>query len=37
VLLRVATGKARGTHPLLWIVAGLFAVYFAIGPIQAAL
>ncbi|MGH3762763.1 NCS2 family permease [Actinophytocola sp.] len=37
VLLRAATGKARGTHPLLWIVAALFVVYFAIGPIQAAL
>ncbi len=37
VLLRVATGKARGTHPLLWIVAILFAVYFVVGPIQTAL
>lgn len=36
VLLRVATGRARGTHPLMWIVAALFVVYFAIGPIQAA-
>jgi AGZA family xanthine/uracil permease-like MFS transporter len=37
VLLRVATGKGRGIHPLLWIVAALFVVYFVIGPIQAAL
>ncbi len=37
VLLRAATGKARGTHPLLWVVAALFVVYFAIGPIQGAL
>jgi adenine/guanine/hypoxanthine permease len=37
VLLRVATRKARGIHPLLWIVALLFVVYFVIGPIQAAL
>jgi adenine/guanine/hypoxanthine permease len=37
VLLRAVTGKARGTHPLLWIVAALFVVYFAIGPIQDAL
>lgn len=36
VLLRIATGKARGVHPLMWVVAALFAVYFAIGPIQAA-
>ncbi|MPZ80130.1 MAG: NCS2 family permease [Actinophytocola sp.] len=37
VLLRTATGRARGIHPLMWVVAALFAVYFAIGPIQAAL
>jgi AGZA family xanthine/uracil permease-like MFS transporter len=37
VLLRIATGKGRGIHPLLWIVALLFVVYFVIGPIQAAL
>jgi AGZA family xanthine/uracil permease-like MFS transporter len=37
VLLRAATGKARGVHPLLWIVAALFVVYFAIGPIRAAI
>jgi adenine/guanine/hypoxanthine permease len=37
VLLRVATRKARGIHPLLWVVALLFVVYFVIGPIQAAL
>jgi adenine/guanine/hypoxanthine permease len=37
VLLRAVTGKARGTHPLMWIVAALFVVYFAIGPIQDAL
>jgi AGZA family xanthine/uracil permease-like MFS transporter len=37
VLLRTATGKARGIHPLMWVVAAAFAVYFAIGPIRAAL
>jgi AGZA family xanthine/uracil permease-like MFS transporter len=37
VLLRVFTGRARGIHPLMWIVAAAFLVYFAIGPIQAAL
>jgi adenine/guanine/hypoxanthine permease len=36
VLLRAATGRARGIHPLLWVVAALFVVYFAIGPIRAA-
>ncbi|MFL6143136.1 MAG: NCS2 family permease [Labedaea sp.] len=37
VLLRSCTGRARGIHPLMWVVAAAFAVYFAIGPIQAAL
>ena len=37
VLLRSVTGKARGIHPLMWVVAVAFVVYFAIGPIQAAL
>jgi adenine/guanine/hypoxanthine permease len=32
--LRLATGRARGVHPLLWVVAVLFVVYFAIGPIK---
>jgi AGZA family xanthine/uracil permease-like MFS transporter len=36
-VLRLATGKARGVHPLLWVVAALFVVYFAIGPITDAL
>jgi AGZA family xanthine/uracil permease-like MFS transporter len=37
VLLRTATGKARGIHPLMWIVAAAFIVYFALGPIQDAI
>jgi AGZA family xanthine/uracil permease-like MFS transporter len=37
VLLRTATGKARGIHPLMWVVAAAFVVYFAIGPIRDAL
>ncbi len=32
-----ATGRVRGIHPLMWIVAVAFVVYFAMGPIQAAL
>jgi AGZA family xanthine/uracil permease-like MFS transporter len=31
VLLHLVTGRARGIHPLMWIVAVLFAVYFSIG------
>ncbi len=33
VFLKVVRGKARELHPLLWGVAGLFVVYFAIDPI----
>jgi adenine/guanine/hypoxanthine permease len=35
-LLRLATGKAREVHPLMWVVAAAFVAYFAVGPIQAA-
>ena len=37
VLLKALTGKVRGIHPLMWIVAGAFVVYFSLGPIQALL
>jgi adenine/guanine/hypoxanthine permease len=37
VLLRVATGRVREVHPLMWVVAVAFVGYFAVGPIQAAL
>ena len=33
VLLKVVKGKAAVIHPLMWVVAGLFVVYFAIEPI----
>ena len=33
-VIRLAQGRIREVHPLLWIVAALFIVYFAIGPIQ---
>lgn len=32
-LLSAVTGKASQVRPLMWIVAALFVVYFAIGPI----
>ncbi|GAA3512948.1 NCS2 family permease [Actinocatenispora rupis] len=35
VVLQVAIGKIRQIHWLLWIVAALFAVYFAINPIES--
>jgi AGZA family xanthine/uracil permease-like MFS transporter len=34
VLIKVVVGKAREVHPLMWIVAALFVVYFAYTPIS---
>jgi AGZA family xanthine/uracil permease-like MFS transporter len=36
VLLRVATGRSKQVHPLRWVVAAAFVLYFAVGPIEAA-
>ncbi|MDF0530817.1 NCS2 family permease [Tsukamurella sp. 8F] len=35
VVLQVARGQVRKVHPLLWIVAALFVVYFAKAPIES--
>ncbi len=32
-ILKVVRGKARQVHPLMWVVAALFVIYFAIGPL----
>ena len=37
VVLKVAVGRPRDVHPLMWAVSLLFAVYFAIEPIKTAL
>ncbi|RJK97799.1 NCS2 family permease [Vallicoccus soli] len=37
VVIRAAQGRARDVHPLLWVVAALFALFFAIEPLQQAL
>ena len=37
VLIKVVRGKAAEIHPLMWVVAALFVVYFAIEPITALL
>jgi len=37
VVLKLARGKADQVHPLLWVMSGLFVLYYAIGPIQHAL
>ncbi|MGY1747430.1 NCS2 family permease [Blastococcus sp. SYSU D00695] len=34
VLLRVAVGRGREVHPLMWVIAAVFVVYFALEPIQ---
>lgn len=33
IVLRVARGRIRTIHPLMWVVTALFVIYFAIGPI----
>jgi adenine/guanine/hypoxanthine permease len=37
VLLHAATGRRREIHPLMWVIAVLFVIYFAIDPIQQLL
>ena len=34
VVLKVARGKARTLHPLMWVVAGAFVIYFASGLLK---
>jgi len=33
VLIKVVLGKWRSVHPMMWLVAGLFAIYFLIAPL----
>ena len=33
-LLRTAAGRRRDVHPLMWLVAALFVIYFALQPLQ---
>jgi AGZA family xanthine/uracil permease-like MFS transporter len=35
VILQAVTGKLKQVHPLMWLIAALFIVYFMRGPIQA--
>ncbi|MFF0248001.1 NCS2 family permease [Streptosporangium sandarakinum] len=37
VLIKLAKGKAREIHTLMWVVAALFVLYFALGPIKSLL
>jgi AGZA family xanthine/uracil permease-like MFS transporter len=34
VVLSAATGRVRRIHPLMWLIAAMFVVYFALEPIQ---
>ena len=34
VVLQAARGRGREVHPLLWVIAGLFVVYFALDPLK---
>ncbi|MDM7855460.1 NCS2 family permease [Cellulomonas alba] len=37
VVIKLALGKAKLVHPLMWIISVLFVVYFLLGPIKDAL
>jgi adenine/guanine/hypoxanthine permease len=37
VVLRTAAGRQRDVHPLMWVIAVVFVVYFALEPIQQLL
>jgi AGZA family xanthine/uracil permease-like MFS transporter len=37
VLIKAVRGKSAQVHPLLWVVAALFVVYFALNPLQQLL
>ncbi|MCB7136942.1 NCS2 family permease [Cellulosimicrobium marinum] len=37
VVIKLALGKVRAIHPLMWVAAAMFVVYFLLGPIQEAL
>ncbi|WP_372729666.1 NCS2 family permease [Nocardioides sp.] len=37
VLIKVVRGKFAAVHPLMWVIAGLFVLYFAISPLTALL
>lgn len=37
VFIKLIRGKTSAIHPLMWVVAGLFVVYFAIDPLKGIL
>ena len=36
-VIQLVKGKAAKVHPLMWVVASLFIIYFLMGPIQRLL
>ncbi|WP_136518581.1 NCS2 family permease [Cellulomonas telluris] len=36
VVIKIAVGKVRQVHPLMWVAAAAFVLYFVLGPIQDA-
>jgi AGZA family xanthine/uracil permease-like MFS transporter len=34
VLLRLVIGRRKDIHPLMWVIAAMFLVYFALEPLQ---
>jgi adenine/guanine/hypoxanthine permease len=36
-VLRAATGKVRSVHPLMWVIAVVFTIYFALEPLKSYL
>jgi adenine/guanine/hypoxanthine permease len=34
VVLRLAVGRRRDIHPLMWVIAVMFLIYFALEPLQ---
>ena len=36
-VIQLVVGKARKVHPLMWLVSGLFVIYFLMGPVQRLL
>ncbi|GAA5764479.1 hypothetical protein Aros01_00954 [Streptosporangium roseum] len=37
VLIKVVKGRSREVHALMWVVAVLFALSFALGPVKSLL
>ena len=33
IAIKVVLGKSRAVHPMMWVTAGLFVVYFLIAPL----